>query len=237
MRNNIAMRNYSLESCAPIFQGDVYTEKDRWHLAPFFTNLDKSVYAPLIFAPELIGALCSRASRAPQDLRTVYLKEYIYPFVEPVRDEKDTDETWEEKTRYGESLKEFIEFLHKHPALELFSNPRARSFYVKWLAQYGDDSIAQMAGSHLVYWGISQVAIKHIEDQRIGIAPIEKSTRYVNYSRKVNGRYLYYVDPTLADLGLEEEYRRAMDGLFVANTELIPRLTAWLQNRFPEEKP
>src|SRR3990167_4671960 len=125
------MRNLPLEAYAPIFQADDYTEKDRWHLAPFFTNLDKSVYAPLIFAPELIGALCSRASRAPQDLRTIYLKEYVYPFVEPVRDEKDTDEAWEEKARYGKELKAFIAFLEEHSILGLFSNPRARSFYAK----------------------------------------------------------------------------------------------------------
>ena len=134
-------------------------------------------------------------------------------------------------------LKQFIEFLHQHPLLRLFANPRARAFYAKWLAGFGDDSIAQMAGTHLVYSGISQVAIKHIEDQRIGIAPIEKSTRYVNYSEKVNGRYLYYTDPTLQDLGLEEEYERAMDGLFKTYTDLIPRLMAWLKEKFPEEKP
>lgn len=237
MQGNIIMRNHPLEAYAPLYLADDYTEKDQWHLAPFFTNLDKSVYVPLIFAPELIGALCSRASRAPQDLRTTYLKEYIYPFMEPIREEKDTDEAWETKVRYGEELKAFIAFLQEHPILDLFSNPRARSFYTKWLAQYGDDSIAQMAGSHLVFWGISQVAIKHIEDQRIGLAPIEKSTRYVNYSQKVNGRYLYYADPTLADLDLEEKYRRAMDGLFEANTRLVPQLMAWLRNRFPEEKP
>lgn len=225
-----------LQDFAPPFQPDQYSERDREHLAPFFTNLDKSVYVPLIFAPELIGALCSRASRAPQDLRHIYLNEYLYPFLNPVREEKDTEEIWQEKMAYGKALKQFTEFLHQHPLLYLFANPRARAFYAKWLAQYGDDSIAQMAGTHLVFSGISQVAIKHIEDQRIGIAPIEKSTRYVNYSEKVNGRYLYYTDPTLHDLGLKEEYERAMDGLFKTYTDLIPRLMAWLKEKFPEEK-
>jgi thymidylate synthase ThyX len=93
-----------------------------------------------------------------------------------------------------------------------------------------------MAGMHLGFSGISQVAIKHLEDQRIGLAPIEKSTRYVNYSEKVNGQYRYYTDPTLDDMGLTEEYRAAMDGLFETYTRLIPRLSAWLSDRFPEEK-
>lgn len=231
------MKQLPLENFAPPFQPDQYSNNDLWHLAPFFTNLNRPVYAPLIFAPELIGALCSRASRAPQDLRHIYLHEYLYPFINPVREEKDTEEIWLEKTAYGEELKQFIEFLHQHPLLRLLANPRARTFYAKWLAQYGDDSIAQMAGTHLVFSGISQVTIKHIEDQRIGLAPIEKSTRYVNYSEKINGRYLYYTDPTIHDLGLKEEYERAMNGLFETYTSLIPRLTEWLKEKFPKEKP
>ena len=151
----------SLEKFSPPFRADAYSEEARRNLLPFFTNLDKSVYAPLIFAPELIGALCSRTSRAKQDLRHIYLNEYVYPFINPVRDEKETEEQFQEKLRYGEDFKKFIEFLHEHPVLDLFSHPRARSFYIKWLAQYGDDSIAQMAGSHLVFSALSQVAIKH----------------------------------------------------------------------------
>lgn len=227
---------YPLNEFAPIFEADVYSEHQRRHCAPFFTNLDKSVYGALIFAPELIGALCSRTSRAAGDLRMTYLREYLLPFLEPVREAKDTDEAWEAKVSYGANLQKFIEFLHEHPILDLFANPRARSFYAKWLAEYGDDSIAQMAGAHLVYWGISQVCIKHIEDQRIGIAPIEKSTRYVDYSKKVNGQYLYYTDPTLRGMCLDQEYRHAMDGLFEAYTRLVPRMSAWLSERFPDEK-
>lgn len=226
-----------IKDFAPPFSADNYSEKDRWHLSPFFTNLDKSVYVPLVLAPELIGALCSRTSRASQDLRHIYLHEFIYPFVEPAREEKDTDDAWTEKIKYGEALKKFIGFLNDHSLLELFSNPRARSFYIKWLAQYGDDSIAQMAGTHLTFWGLSQVAIKHLEDQRIALAPIEKSTRYVNYAGKLNGQYLYYTDPTLKDLGLEEEYKKAMDGLFDAYTALVPKMISWLTSLFPEEKP
>lgn len=226
----------SLEKFAPPFQADSYSEEDQWHLKPFFTNLDKSVYVPLILAPELIGALCSRTSRAADDLRKIYLKEFIYPFAKPMREEKDTNESFQEKIKYGAALKEFIKFLHEHPLVELFSNPRARSFYIKWLAEYGDDSIAQMAGTHLVFSGLSQVAIKHFEDQRIGLAPIEKSTRYVNYSNKISGQYLYYVDPAFSELGLEEEYRSTMDNLFETYTRLIPKLAEWLTKSFPEEK-
>lgn len=215
-------RPIPLEDFAPNFAPDKYTKADKQNLSPFFTNLDQSVYAPLIFSPEVIGALCSRTSRAADDLRKIFLNEYIAPFL------KDGSE-------YGHALREFIAFLKKHPIEQIFSNPRARSFYAKWLAQYGDDSIAQMAGMHVVYSALSQVAIKHFEDQRIGLAPIEKSTRYVNYASQVNGQFRYYTDPTLASYKLEKPYRAAMDGLFRTYGSLLPRLQTWLHKRFPDE--
>ena len=217
-----------LESFAPSFAPDAYNEEETWRVAPFFTNLDKSVYAALIFSPEVIGALCSRTSRAPEDLRKIFLGEYLTPFL------SDTAGDAEAK-QYGTTLKDFITFLHSNPIESIFSNPKARSFYAKWLAQYGDDSIAQMAGMHVVFSSLSQLAIKHIEDQRIGLAPIEKSTRYVNYSQKVNGSYRYYTDPTLETLGLKEKYTAAMDQLFDTYTDLIPKVKTYLTEQFPEE--
>ncbi|MBI1833574.1 MAG: FAD-dependent thymidylate synthase [Candidatus Andersenbacteria bacterium] len=216
-------KKLSHDDFAPPFEKDSYSSKDKKNLQLFFTNLDKPVYAPLIFSPEVIGALCSRTSRAAEDLRPIFLKEYIKPFLD-------------DKSEYGDHLQAFIDFLKKHPIQDIFSNPRARSFYAKWLAQYGDDSIAQMAGMHVVYSGISQVAIKHFEDQRIGLAPIEKSTRYVDFSRKIDGGYMYYTDPSLKQMGLEKEYRAAMDSLFKTYISLLPKLQAWLQKKFPQEK-
>ncbi len=220
----------SSESFAPPYAPDAYNKDETWRVAPFFTNLDKSVYAALIFSPEVIGALCSRTSRAPEDLRKIFLNEYLTPFL--------TDTATDEASKkYGATLKEFISFLHTNPIESIFSNPKARSFYAKWLAQYGDDSIAQMAGMHVVFSSLSQLAIKHIEDQRIGLAPIEKSTRYVDYSKKVNGAYRYYVDPTLESMGLTEKYKQAMDGLFDTYTSLIPKVTKYLAEKFPDETP
>ncbi|MBI3255865.1 MAG: FAD-dependent thymidylate synthase [Candidatus Andersenbacteria bacterium] len=226
---------YSHNEFAPLFPDQSYPAKDKYNLSPFFTNLHKSVYVPLIFSPEVVGALCSRTSRAAEDLRPIFLKEYIQPFLNP--DKSLDKKTFSSMASYGKQLKVFIEFLHKHPTEEIFSNPKARSFYAKWLAQYGDDSIAQMAGSHVIFSSISQVAIKHFEDQRIGLAPIEKSTRYVNYGNKINGSYQYYTDPTLEGLGLKAEYQAAMDGLFDTYKRLLPLLIDWLQKRFPHEKP
>ncbi len=228
--------NASPES-APPFAADEFTPEEQALLKPFFTNLDRSVYSPLIFSPEVIGALCSRTSRAAGDLRKIFLREYILPFLSPQRGEKETEEEWHAKQAYGEELRSFIDFLREHPIEQIFSNPRARSFYNTWLAQYGDDSIAQMAGAHLVFGSLSQLAIKHFEDQRIGLAPIEKSSRYVDFSHQINGHYAYYTDPQLKEMGLEQEYCAAMDGLFTTYIALKPQLSAWLTEQFPNETP
>lgn len=113
----------ALESFAPLFKADQYTRENRHNLSPFFTNLDRPVYAPLIVSPELVGALCSRASRASDDLRRVFYDEFLVPFLNPERDKKETAESWEEKRRYAESLRAFIAFSHKHSLKEIFANP------------------------------------------------------------------------------------------------------------------
>ncbi len=199
------------------------SDKERYLIAPFFTNLEKSVFAVTFLPPEVVGALCSRTSRAKEDLRMVFLKEFVLPFIE-------------EKSEYGKSLEALVDFLHQYPFEMIFSNPKGREFYIKWLAQFGDDSIAQMAGTHLVYSALSQLAIKHFEDMRVGIAPIEKSTRYVDYSSKIEGRYRYYIDSSLKEMGLLPDYITAMDGLFDAYTSLSSRFFEYLKEKYPEEK-
>ena len=204
-----------------LFDKPNFSQEERYLLAPFFTNLEKSVYAILFLPPEVVGALCSRASRAKEDLRTVFLKEFIQPFL---------------RTDYGQSLRNFVDFLHQNSYEILFANPKAREFYIKWLAEYGDDSIAQMAGTHLVYSSLSQIAIKHIENQRIGLAPIEKSTRYVDYSLKINDHYLYFTPPEIEKLDLKEEYERVMNNLFETYIFLYQKYLDFLKQKYPEEK-
>ncbi|MBU3896071.1 FAD-dependent thymidylate synthase [Patescibacteria group bacterium] len=212
-----------IEKFAPLFDKPEFTDQEKHSIGPFFTNTDQSVCAVTFIPPEVIGALCARTSRAKEDLRAIFLNEFIKPFLE-------------DQTQYGKSLSELIEFLHKNPLEVIFSNPKGREFYIKWLSQFGDDSIAQMAGSHLLYSGISQLGIKHIEDMRLGIAPIEKSTRYVDYSKKIDGHYLYYTDPTLEEMGLKKEYEEVMDNLFSVYNEINTKYYQHLEAQYPDEK-
>ncbi|HBT81188.1 hypothetical protein A2757_02165 [Candidatus Giovannonibacteria bacterium RIFCSPHIGHO2_01_FULL_48_47] len=210
---------------APNFSSpEEWSERDRYYLAPFVTSMDGLVSVLRNLPPELAGALCSRASRASDSLLRVLLKEYIYPVLEG------------EDKELAAELEEVVAFFHAHGLKSVLNNKKAQQFYAKWLAAYGDDSIAQMAGSYLVMWGISQVSMKFIEDFRIGLAPIEKSTRYVDFSKKTGSKYLYYTDPDIKEAGLEKEYTSVMDFLFETNADFVSRLKVWLKEKFPEEK-
>ena len=214
-----------IEKYAPAFPGEEWTERDLYYLEPFCSNPKGLISVLTNLPPEIAGALCSRASRAQNSLFRVLLKEYLYPILEG-----------EDKT-LAQELEETVEFFKHHGFKNILNNQRAQSFYAKWLSQYGDDSIAQMTGTHVVFWGISQVAMKFLEDRRIGLEPIEKSTRYVNFGNKIGGNYLYYTPaPDLEKLGLASEYKKTLDTLFDTYVELLPPLLEWLKKNFDDKE-
>jgi thymidylate synthase ThyX len=210
---------------APDFRPHVWSERDLHYLEPFATNPGGLVTVLRNLPPEIVGALSSRASRAEGSLLEVFLREYVYPIVDG-----------EDRALAGE-LDETVRFLRGHGFRRILNNQRAQAFYARWLSQYGDDSIAQMTGTHVLVWGVSQVALKVIEDQRVGLEPIEKSTRYVHFGRRVGGRYLYYVPgPGLGTLDLAGEYRATLDHLFDTYVALLGPLGKWLRENFDESE-
>jgi len=213
-----------LNEYRPDFTPSNWSERDRHFLSAFASNPDGIVSVLRNLPPEITGALCSRASRAAGSLLEVLLKEYIYPILNG------------EDAQLARELEETVEFLREHGFKHILNNQRAQAFYSKWLSQYGDDSIAQVTGTHIVVWGISQVAMKFVEDQRIGLEPIEKSTRFVNFGSKVGGRFLYYISkPDLERLGLLSDYKASMDALFETYVALLPRFQDWLRKNFDEK--
>ena len=213
-----------LNEYRPDFVSGGWSDRDRHFLEAFASNPDGIVSVLRNLPPEITGALCSRASRAAGSLLEVLLKEYIYPIVNG------------DDQALAVELEDTVRFLKEHGFKHILNNQRAQAFYSKWLSQYGDDSIAQVTGTHVVVWGMSQVAMKFVEDQRVGLEPIEKSTRYVNFGSKVGGKYLYYVPkPDLERLGLLGEYTRTMDSLFETYVTLLPPLQEWLGKNFDEK--
>ena len=214
-----------LNEYRPDFAPAHWSERDRHFLEAFASNPDGIVSVLRNLPPEITGALCSRASRASGSLLEVLLKEYIYPIING------------DDRKLAAELEDTVRFLKEHGFKHILNNQRAQAFYSKWLSQYGDDSIAQVTGTHLVVWGISQVAMKFVEDQRVGLEPIEKSTRYVNFGSKSSGKYLYYVPkPDLERLHLSTEYKETMDSLFDTYVALLPPLQEWLRKNFDEKE-
>ncbi|MBI2599212.1 FAD-dependent thymidylate synthase [Candidatus Curtissbacteria bacterium] len=236
------------------FPVERFTREEAWFIEPFFTNLDKNVFAAKYLPSEVLGALASRYSRSVKGVRRLFYDEYIKPIIEPdlpsfastfakASVDKKASEGKEgaRDRREAEVMKKeligFVEYLHTHGGWEAVVNSRrARDFFSKWLAAYGDDSIAQMAGAHIFFENVSNIATKFLEDFRIGFAPLEKSTRYVLFDEKVGGKWRYYVDPDLARSSYGLEYKKTMDMLFRRYAQSIEPLSKYLRKIFPQEK-
>ena len=179
-------------------------------LARFFTNMDRPVFA-LRNLPEVVkGALFSRYSRTEKSLRRVLLDEFI----------NEPDSGFEHLA--GGATEE-----------DMVAVRRAEEFYERVLVGYGDDSVAELAGAHVAVEQVSMLGAKAVEDSRIGISPLEKSTRYVRFDRRApDGRFLYYRGEELAD----PLYERTMDSLFETYSRLIEPATLAIRERYPQEQ-
>src|SRR5437016_7968888 len=180
-------------------------------LGRYFTNLDRPVFA-LRNLPEVVkGALFSRYSRTEKSLRRVLLDEFI--------NEPDSG----------------FDRLAGTPPVDddMVAVRRAEEFYERVLVGYGDDSVAELAGAHVAVEQASTLAAKALEDSRIGISPLEKSTRYVRFDRPgPDGRYLYHRGPELA----HPDYARAADSLFATYSAMVEPATQAIRERFPQEE-
>ena len=61
----------------------------------------------------------------------------------------------------------------------LQNESRGEEFYNRVLLEYGDDSVAELGEAQIAIEGLSNIAVKKIEDRRIGLSYLEKSSRYV----------------------------------------------------------
>ncbi|RMF30756.1 MAG: thymidylate synthase, partial [Candidatus Nitrosothermus koennekii] len=114
---------------------------------------------------------------------------------------------------------------------EFLNNPsRGEEFYNKVLIEYGDDSVAELGLVQIAIEDISNIAVKTIEDRRIGLSYLEKSTRYVRFDQKVNGRWKYYIDYTLEKY---KEYKEACNLAFEIYSKLIEPMIDYIKSIEP----
>src|SRR5437899_1443411 len=149
---------------------DPFTPDETRALAPYFTNTDRTVFA-LTNLPETVkGALFARYSRSAKSLRRLFLDEFLG---------KDG--------AIGPSDAE--------PSHSV-GVERADKLYARVLADYGDDSVAQLGGAHIACEGVSNILTKVLEWGRL-MAYLEQSTRYVPYTARPHGRWKYHVPAEL----------------------------------------
>jgi thymidylate synthase ThyX len=106
---------------------------------------------------------------------------------------------------------------------------RARQLYERIFLGYGDDSVAQLGGAHIACEWVSNVMTKLLQRGRLA-AYLEQSTRYIPYDAPIAEGlgYRYWRDASLGP-----EYALAMDFLFDAYADALPRVEGWASERFP----
>ncbi|MFC1780598.1 FAD-dependent thymidylate synthase [Patescibacteria group bacterium] len=186
-----------------------YTRKEKQLLSSYFTNTNDDIFA-LVNLPEVIkGTLFSRYSRSAKDLRRLFLDEFV----------KHKD------------LRRILAGTKRNKNyLEL---SKAEDFYERVLIGFGDDSVAELGSAHIAIENISVLATKSIEKHRIGLSPLEKSTRYVYFDQKVNGEYLYYKDKNILNSRFKNDFISANDLLFDTYSKIVHDIQPSLEHIFP----
>lgn len=202
-----------------------FTSEEQSLLSSYVTNTDQSVFA-LTNLPEVIkGALFSRYSRSTLGLRELLLKDFI-------RDNESEFQNIQgvfQKTSQKKSQK-------KSAQEQILAVGRAQKFYDRILDGYGDDSIGELGGAHLALEQISILATKIVEDARIGGSPLEKSTRYVSFSKKIDGDYAYYKPKNLLNSKHSETYLSINRLLFDTYVEFMEPIRAHVRKLMPQDQ-
>jgi thymidylate synthase ThyX len=188
------------------YSPEPFTSKEKEILLNFFTNIDKPVFGIYNLPQEVVGAMFSRYSRSDKSVRRLFL-----------------DEFWDSS---------FSSFKINQKKLSK-AQERTSTFYKKVYAEFGDDSVIQVGSVHVAFEFVSQIAGKVIEDQRIGAAYIEKSTRYVNFGNKIGNHYLYSDVPEIVKSKYSAEYKKWNDFAFDSYNKYIETAVKFLSNKYP----
>jgi thymidylate synthase ThyX len=183
----------------------MFSSAEASRLTPYFTNLDRPVFA-LVNLPETVkGALFARYSRSPKSLRRLFLDEFAGAVAEAGGAPGGAD----------------------------VGVARAEKLYQRVFNDYGDDSVAQLGGVHLAVEDASNVLTKVLERGRL-MAYLEQSTRYIPYTERRDGRWRYLVPAELDDHPLRRQYVATMDAAFDVYARWIDPMRVWFEARYPK---
>ena len=113
---------------------------------------------------------------------------------------------------------------------------RGEEFYNRVLLEYGDDSVAELGEAQIAIEGLSNIAVKKIEDRRIGLSYLEKSSRYVAWDKKEEGEYRFYRDPEISKSRFVDMYEDACNFSFNVYSKNIDPMINYVREKYPIEK-
>lgn len=98
------------------------------------------------------------------------------------------------------------------------------------ITAYGDDSVQQLVGTHLVVENASQLLTKKLEWGRLA-AYLEQSTRYIYYDQKqADGTYKYHI-PANIEGSTRATYIATMDTIFATYSTMVRQLTDYIRQQ------
>ena len=182
----------------------------------FVTDPDGAIYATTPYVPELFAALITaRYSRTELSAKQLMWREFVG---------KKDGIPWGEIDQGMNALR------------GVFNYDRAEGLAERILSEYGDDSVFELGGAHLFLDRVSQIATKVIEDARIGISPLEKSTRYVVFDQKgPDGDYSFFKDPRIMESGHRAVYLDSTRACFEFYAESVGALQSHYRGQLPIE--
>ena len=113
---------------------------------------------------------------------------------------------------------------------------RGEEFYNRVLLEYGDDSVAELGEAQIAIEGLSNIAVKKIEDRRIGLSYLEKSSRYVTWNKKENGKYRFYRDEKIMNSKFANMYEDSCNLSFEIYSKNIEPMVNYIREKYPIEK-
>ena len=113
---------------------------------------------------------------------------------------------------------------------------RGRDFYKRVFLEYGDESVAELVHIQLSIQNISNISAKLIEESRIGLSYLEKSSRYVRYDKKYKGNFLFMSSESLGMKGeIASDYDDYCNRLFLFYEKNYDFIVKLLREKYPEE--
>lgn len=119
---------------------------------------------------------------------------------------------------------------------EFLANPnRGKNFYERVLSEYGDDSVAELGLVQIGVEGLSNIAIQTVEDRRLGLSFLEKSSRYVFWDKKIDGHFAYYTGKDVMESRYEKAYTNSCELSFETYSKLTTPMLKYVEEVAPIE--